>query len=95
MASSNSRAFATRVAPRATGGHPRWEVASRMAAIASGAFLVAANRRGARLAGGSWIVGPDGDILTRTKLNAPIVSLEIDLALTASARLTYPRNVRD
>jgi N-carbamoylputrescine amidase len=82
-------------APRATGGHPRWEVASRMAAIASGAFVVTANRRGARLAGGSWIIGPDGDILARTNLNAPIASLEIDLALTADARLTYPRNVRD
>jgi N-carbamoylputrescine amidase len=82
-------------APRATGGHPRWEVASRMAAIAAGAFVVTANRRGARLAGGSWIVAPDGDILARTNLNAPIVTLEVDLALVASARLTYPRNVRD
>src|SRR6185503_17792965 len=43
-------------APRATGGHPRWEVASRMTAIAAGAFVATANRRGARLAGGSWIV---------------------------------------
>ena len=30
--------------PRATGGHPRWEVATRMAAIAAGAFVVTANR---------------------------------------------------
>ena len=82
-------------APRATGGHPRWEVAARMTAIAAGAFVVTANRRGATLAGGSWIVAPDGDILARTNLSAPIVSLEIDLALVDSARLTYPRNVRD
>jgi len=82
-------------APRATGGHPRWEVASRMTAIAAGAFVVTANRRGARLAGGSWIVAPDGDILARTNLSAPIISHEIDLALVDSARLTYPRNVRD
>ena len=82
-------------APRATGGHPRWEVAARMTAIAAGAFVVTANRRGARLAGGSWIVAPDGDILARTSLSAPIVSHEIDLALVDSARLTYPRNVRD
>ena len=82
-------------APRATGAHPRWEVAARMTAIAAGAFVVTANRRGARLAGGSWIVSPDGDILARTNLNAPIVSLEIDLALVERARLTYPRNVRD
>ena len=82
-------------APRATGGHPRWEVASRMTAIAAGAFVATANRRGARLAGGSWIVAPDGDILARTNVSAPIVSLEIDLAWVESARLTYPRNVRD
>ena len=82
-------------APRATGGHPRWEVAARMTAIAAGAFVVTANRRGARLAGGSWIVAPDGDILARTNVSVPIVSLEIDLGLVDSARLTYPRNVRD
>lgn len=82
-------------APRATGGHPRWEVAARMTAIAAGAFVVTANRRGAKLAGGSWIVAPDGDILARTSLSAPIISLEIDLALVDGARLTYPRNVRD
>ncbi|WKA27994.1 carbon-nitrogen hydrolase family protein [Bradyrhizobium roseum] len=82
-------------APRATGGLPRWEIASRMAAIASGAFVVTANRHGGGLAGGSWIVGPDGDILSRTNVGTPIVSCEIDLALVAAARLTYPRNVRD
>ena len=82
-------------APRATWSHPRWEVASRMVAIAAGAFVATANRRGERLAGGSWIVTPDGDILARSNESAPIVSLEIDLALVASARLTYPRNVTD
>jgi N-carbamoylputrescine amidase len=82
-------------APRATGAHPRWEVAARMNAIAAGAFVVTANRRGATLAGGSWIVAPDGDILARTNESAPIVSIEIDLASVESARLTYPRNVRD
>jgi predicted amidohydrolase len=60
---------------------PRWEVAARMTAIAAGAFVVTANRRGARLAGGSWIVAPDGDILARTNVSVPIVSLEIDLTL--------------
>jgi N-carbamoylputrescine amidase len=82
-------------APRATGVHARWEVAARMTAIAAGAFVATANRRGGTLTGGSWIVGPDGDILARTDESAPIISLEIDLALVARARLTYPRNVRD
>lgn len=82
-------------APRATGGHPRWEIAARMVAIAAGAFVVTANRKGESLAGGSWIVAPDGDILARTNEAAPIVSREIDLGLVDTARLTYPRNVRD
>ena len=82
-------------APRATGGHPRWEVAARMTAIAAGAFVVTANRRGETLTGGSWIVTPDGDILARTGETAPIVSLAIDLGMVDTARLTYPRNVRD
>lgn len=82
-------------APRATGGHPRWEIAARMTAIAAGAFVITANRKGATLAGGSWIVSPDGDILARTGESTPIVSLEIDLALVESAQRTYPRNVRD
>ncbi|MBR0866520.1 N-carbamoylputrescine amidase [Bradyrhizobium diazoefficiens] len=82
-------------APRATGGHPRWEVATRMAAIAAGAFVVTANRRGGSLAGGSWIVAPDGDVLARTSEGNPIISLEIDLAAADAAKQTYPRNVRD
>ncbi|NLS68235.1 carbon-nitrogen hydrolase family protein [Bradyrhizobium brasilense] len=82
-------------APRATGGHARWEVATRMAAIAAGAFVVTANRRGGSLAGGSWIVAPDGDILARTSEANPIISLDIDLAAADAAKQTYPRNVRD
>jgi len=82
-------------APRATGPHPRWEVATRMAAIAAGAFVVTANRRGGSLAGGSWIVAPDGDILARTSEDNPIICLDIDLALADAAKQTYPRNVRD
>ncbi|QHP66381.1 carbon-nitrogen hydrolase family protein [Bradyrhizobium sp. LCT2] len=82
-------------APRATGGHARWEVATRMAAIAAGAFVVTANRRGGSLAGGSWIVAPDGDILVRTSEDSPIISFDVDLAAADAAKQTYPRNVRD
>lgn len=81
-------------APRATGAHARWEVATRMVAIAAGAFVVTANRRGGRLAGGSWIVTPDGEILARTTERNPIITLEIDLAAADAAKQTYPRNVK-
>ncbi|MCP3476492.1 carbon-nitrogen hydrolase family protein [Bradyrhizobium sp. CCGUVB1N3] len=82
-------------APRATSGHARWEVATRMVAIAAGAFVVTANRRGGNLAGGSWIIAPDGDILARTSDDNLIISVEVDLALADAAKQTYPRNVRD
>jgi N-carbamoylputrescine amidase len=82
-------------APRATGAHPRWEVAARMTAIAAGAFVVIANRRGGTLTGGSWIVAPDGDFLARADENTPIITVDVDLSLVEAARLTYPRNVRD
>ena len=63
--------------------------------IAAKRVVGTANRRGATLAGGSWIVAPDGDILARTDESIPVISLDIDLALVDNARLTYPRNVRD
>lgn len=79
--------------PRATGGHPRWEIATRMAAISAGAFVATANRRGLDFAGGSWIVGPDGDELARTSEELPLVTVEVDLSLADRAKQTYPRNV--
>jgi N-carbamoylputrescine amidase len=65
-----------------------------MVAIAAGAFVVTANRRGGRLTGGSWIVTPDGEILARTTADNPIITLEIDLADADAAKQTYPRNVK-
>lgn len=81
--------------PRATGGHQRWEIASRMAAISAGAFVATANRRGEGFAGGSWIVGPDGDELARTNEQIPVVTVDVDLSLADRAKQTYPRNVTD
>jgi len=52
-------------------------------------------RRGGSLAGGSWIVAPDGEILARTDQENPIVDLEIDLSAADQAKQTYPPNVRD
>lgn len=81
--------------PRATGGHRRWEVATQMAAILSGAFVASANRRGDDFAGGSWIVDPDGSELVRTDAHRPVVTIEVDPAQARAARGTFPRNVTD
>jgi N-carbamoylputrescine amidase len=82
-------------APRATGGHRRWETATRMAALSAGAFVATANRRGGGLVGGSWIVGPDGEELARTDAATPVVTIEIDLAEADKAKSTYPRTVKE
>jgi N-carbamoylputrescine amidase len=79
--------------PRATGGHHRWETATRMTAISAGAFVVTANRRGGMFQGGSWIVDPDGQEIARTNEKNPVVTVEIDLSLADRAKQTYPRNV--
>jgi len=81
--------------PRATGGHHRWEIATRMAAISAGAFVASTNRRGGTHAGASWIVGPDGDELARTDAAHPVVTVDIDLAAADAAKLTYPRTIED
>lgn len=81
--------------PRATGGHARWNVATRMAALSAGAYVLSANRSGDDFAGGSTIVGPDAEELARTSADDPIAVLDIDLADADRAKLTYPRNVLD
>lgn len=80
-------------APRATGGHARWTVASRMAAINAGAYVFSANRNGGAFAGGSLVVGPDGDELARTSAALPLVVVDVDLAAADAAKSRYPRNV--
>ncbi len=85
--------------PRATpaGSNDRWEAAVRVAAITAGAYAVSANRAGASgsvsFGGGSWIVDPEGTVLGRTTATAPAITLDVDLAVVATARTTYPRYV--
>jgi N-carbamoylputrescine amidase len=81
--------------PRATGGHLRWGVATRMAALSAGAYLLSANRQGGGLAGGSSIVDPEGEELARTNADHPLIALDIDQCIADNAKRTYPRNVVD
>uniref|UniRef100_A0A831TD48 Carbon-nitrogen hydrolase family protein n=1 Tax=Thermorudis peleae TaxID=1382356 RepID=A0A831TD48_9BACT len=84
--------------PRATGGHDRWLVAARMAAIVSGAYVLSSNRAGDaaldpafRFGGRGWVIDPEGEVLAETSTARPFVTVEIDLEATAVARRTYPR----
>ena len=83
--------------PRATGDHPRWQISSQMAAVASGAFVLSSNRSGQSVDGSvtfggrALIVDPDGTILAETGRDKPFASASIDLEAANSARFSYPR----
>ncbi|QBD75940.1 carbon-nitrogen hydrolase family protein [Ktedonosporobacter rubrisoli] len=80
--------------PRAATRHDRWIVAPRMAAIASGAFVISSNRVDERtFAGRGLIIGPDGDILADTSRQEPFATVDIDLEESARAKRSYPRDV--
>lgn len=80
--------------PRASTRHERWLVAPRMAAIASGAFVLSSNRVDRDFFGGQGlIIDPDGAVLAVTSRQEPFVTVDIDLARSAQAKQTYPRDV--
>jgi N-carbamoylputrescine amidase len=80
--------------PRASLDHERWLVAPRMAAIASGAFVISSNRVDDHFfAGRGLVIGPNGDLLASTSRQNPFVTVDIDLAESAQAQKTYPRDV--
>ena len=84
------------VGSRASGGQPRWLVAVRRAAIASGCFVASATRRFDRtrdVAGTGWIISPQGDVLAVTSAEAPFATASIDLGAAEAAKAVYPRSV--
>lgn len=80
--------------PRASTGHERWMLAPRMAAVASGAFVISSNRVDEHLfAGAGLVIGPNGEMLASTSRQEPFVTVDIDLTESARAKRTYPRDV--
>ena len=83
-------------APRATSGHPRWLLATQMAAVMSGSFVASANRRSYEsdtFSGSSWLVSPESEVLAQTTAKTPYVTVSINPEDSVSAKRTYPRNV--
>jgi N-carbamoylputrescine amidase len=83
------------LSPRATARTTtaKWLSVGIVAAVRSGAFSLSSNRidpTGA-CGGVGWIINPSGDILARTSINAPFVTVDIDLSASAAARDEYPR----
>lgn len=80
--------------PRASLDHERWVLATRMAAVTSGAFVISSNRVDEHIFGGhGLVIGPDGEVLASTSRQTPFVTVDIDLAESARAKQTYPRDV--
>ena len=83
--------------PRATTDQEYWVVAARMAAIASGAYVLSSNRSGQgttgedTFGGRSLIVDPSGTVVGETSRGKPFATAEIDLAVADRAKRSYPR----
>ena len=85
------------LSPRASGRHTveKWLVAGRAAAMISGAYSLSSNHCDptADFGGTGWVIDPDGQVLAKTSLQEPFVSVEIDLDKAVEAKTTYPRYV--
>jgi N-carbamoylputrescine amidase len=85
------------LSPRATASATigKWLSAGVVAAVRSGAFSLSSNRvepTGA-CGGVGWIIDPYGQILAQTSVDAPFVTMDINLSLSAAAQKDYPCNV--
>ena len=90
------------LAPRAVGrgSLPRWLVATRMAAIVSGAYVLSSNRngcdsRGQMFGGCGWIIDPQGELVAQTSAATPAVFYEIDTDFAEQAQREYPCYVKE
>lgn len=85
------------LSPRATAAATtaKWISAGVVAAVRSGAFSLSSNRVDptGSCGGVGWIINPDGEILATTTLDAPFVTVDIDLTAPVAARASYPRYV--
>lgn len=88
-------------APRATlaPSVDKWLAGGTAAAVTSGAYCLSSNRGGvdsggAVWAGSGWIIEPEeGELLGRTTTERPFLTLEIDPAVSETAKRTFPRYV--
>jgi N-carbamoylputrescine amidase len=90
------------VSPRASGNSMRhWDAAARMTAVVSGCYVLSSNRvsRGANsgqyFGGHGFAYSPNGELLKETSEAAPLLTVDIDLAVVAEAQRNYPCNVRE
>ncbi len=76
-----------------------WLAAGRTAAVVAGAYCLSSNQYRPdgvmpEMAGGGWVIDPDGNLLALTSEDEPFITLDIDLLSAESAKTTYPRYVQ-
>ncbi len=88
--------------PRAAEAAPRWEVAVRMAAVSSGAYVASSNHMGPMhrdprftFGGPGLVADPEGRVVARTTPKVPFATAEVDLGFAMDAKRTYPRYVEE
>jgi len=89
------------VSPRASCASMRnWDAAARMAAIASGCYVLSSNRVSEATAetgfgGRGFAYSPTGELLCETSAAEPVALVDIELAQVADAQSRYPCYVRE
>lgn len=88
--------------PRASGtSMGTWDAAARMAAIASGCYVLSSNRVSRalgsvpRFGGRGFAYSPTGELICETTEALPLLCVEIDKALVAEAQRNFPCYVRE
>ncbi len=77
----------------------KWLAGARTMGVLSGAYLASSNRSGSAegviFGGAGWVTGPDGTVLARTDDDHPFATVDVDPAVAAEAKSTYPRDALD
>lgn len=78
----------------------KWLAGGQAGAVVSGAYHLSSNlylpaSASADIGGLSWIISPEGDILAQTDTQSPFATVDVDLGLSAAAKSSYPRYVKD
>jgi predicted amidohydrolase len=90
------------LSPRSSSTSMRnWDAAARMAAIASGCYVLSSNRishsAGAEphFGGRGFAYSPTGELICETSDAVPLICVDIDKSLVAEAQRNYPCYVRE
>ncbi len=84
--------------PRATAAATtaKWLALGTVAAVRAGAYSLSSNRvdsAAGTYGGAGWAISPDGALLAQTSVNQPFCTVDVEPAVAAGARSTYPRYV--